>query len=193
MIGCAGMIAAVAFIFGVIGSLFATKASLTERLMIALIPAACAFVAALILFTRDHARHTSTMRAVRNMLLARNDVNDHEFFAHFADTDSTLIAQTRQAISGFFDVPAKKIHATDRLHNDLRFGTLEPAFHSFVVYHVLNVRNVVPHPFTFNTADLTDIGDLAKEIQRVLDGLDTPAPSDNGVKGISHKIEKLDN
>jgi len=87
MIGCAGMIATVAFIFGAIGSLFATQANLAERLMLALMPAAFAFVAAMILFTRDHARHTSTMRAVRKMLLARNDVNDHDFLTQFPDAD----------------------------------------------------------------------------------------------------------
>ena len=182
MIGCAGMIAAVAFIFGVIGSFFATQANLAERLMIALMPAALAFVAALLLFTRDHARHTSAMRAVRRMLVARSDVNDHDFFARFPDADSALIAQTRRAIAQFFDVPPQKLRAADSLHNDLQCGTLEPAFHSFVVYHVLNARNVEPQPFALNTADLDDIGGLAQEIQRVLDGLDNPKPSDNGVK-----------
>ncbi len=182
MIGCAGMIAAVAFVFGIIGSLFATEADIGERLMIAVMPAAIAFVAALILFARDHARHTSTMRPVRQVLLARQDVNDHDFFAHFPDADSTLITQTRQAISQFFDVPAQKIHPTDDLRNDFQFDTLEPSFHSFVVYHVLDVRNVAPQPFTFNTGDLTDVGDLAKEIQRVLDGFDPAEPTDAGLQ-----------
>ncbi len=108
MIGCAGFIAAVPFIFGIIGSLFATEANLVERLMIALMPAAFVFVAALILFARDRGRHALTKRAVRRMLLARNDVNDSDFFAHFPDADSKLMAQIRQAISLFFECPSGK-------------------------------------------------------------------------------------
>lgn len=179
MIGCAGMIAAVAFVFGIIGSLFATEANLAERLMIATMPAAMAFIAALILFSRDHARHTGTMRTVRQMLLARHDISDGDYLAHFPDADSILVAQTRQAVSQFFDVPAEKIHPNDNLRKDLQFETLEPRFHSFVVYHVLDARNVAPQPFTFNTGDLTDLGDLAHEIQRVLDGFDTAKTDDD--------------
>jgi hypothetical protein len=48
-----------------------------------------------------------------------------------------------------------------------------------VVCHILNARNVAPQPFTFNTAGLADIGDLAKEIQRVLDRFDTSQPRDD--------------
>jgi hypothetical protein len=179
MIGCAGMIAAVAFIFGLIGSLFATEATFGQRLIMALMPAAMAFVATLILIARDDARHAGTMRAVRQMILARPDVSDHDFLAHFPGTDPTLIAQTRQAISQFFDVPAQKIHPTDNLHHDLQFNTLEPSFHSFVVYHVLNARNVAPQPFTFNTGELTNVGDFAEEIQRVLDGFNDAEQNDD--------------
>jgi len=179
MIGCAGMIAGVAFVFGIVGSLFATEAGLAERLMIALMPAALAFIAALLLFARDHARHTATMRMVRQMLLARQDISDGDYLAHFPEADSTLIAQVRQAVSELFDVPAQKIHPTDSLRNDLRFYALEPYFHSFVVYHVLAARNITPRSFTFNTGALTDIGDLAKEAQRVLDGFDSAKQDDD--------------
>jgi hypothetical protein len=172
MIGCAGMIAAVAFVFGVIASLVATEAAVGERLMTAFVPPGIAFVAALLLFAMDRARHTSTMRSVRQMLLARPDVEDHDFFAQFPDADSTLIAQTREAISRFFDIPMQKIHPNDNLRNDLQIDTFEPAFHSFVVTDVLRARHIAPRPFTFSTCGLTDIGDLAKEIQRVLHGFD---------------------
>lgn len=168
------MIAAVAFVFGVIGSLFATGATLAERFMISLVPAALAFVAALLLFTRDRARHSMALREVRRVLAARDAVADQDFLAYFPDIDSTLLSQTRVALAEFFDVPPQKIHPTDRLHEDLRFGTLDPAFHSFVVYHVLSARMVEPQPFTFRTARMADIGDLAKEIQRVLNRLDKP-------------------
>jgi hypothetical protein len=182
MIGCAGMIAAVAFVFGVIGSLFATEASLGERLMIALMPAAMAFIAAFLLFSRDHARHVATMRSVRRMLLDREDINDSDYLAQFPDADSTLIAQTRRAVSEFFDVPVQKIHPTDSLRKDLRFDTLEPGFHSFVVYRVFAARNVEPQPFAFNTSDLSNIGDLSNEIQRVLDSFKSANQSNEGVQ-----------
>jgi hypothetical protein len=170
MIGCAGMIAAVALILGIIASLFSTEAPFPERLTIAIGPAGMAFVAALLLLTRDRARHVSAVKAVRQMLLAREDVSEAKFMAHFPDADPTLIAQTRQAVSKFFDVPAQKIHPTDDLRSNLQFDALEPGFHSFVVYQVLADRNVAPQPFWFKSGGLRDIGDLAKEIQRVLDG-----------------------
>lgn len=39
--------------------------------------------------------------------------------------------------------------------------------------HVLAAKYVAAQPFTFNTGSLADLGDLAHEIQRVLDGFDT--------------------
>lgn len=173
MIGCAGMIAAVAYVMGIVCSLFAREVTASERMMMAVFPAVMAFVAALILFARDRSRHVAARQTVRDNLLPRQDVNDDEFFAHFPKNDPTLIAQTRRAISLFFDVPAEKIHPTDNLQNDLEFSTLEPGFHTFVVYHVFNARNVAPQPFWFKTSNLTDVGDLAKEIQRILDGFET--------------------
>jgi hypothetical protein len=169
MIGCAGMIAAIAFLLGLIGSLFVNEVNLFQRLMIALMPAALGFVAALLLLTRDRLRHTATMRDVRRMLLARRDVNDDEFIAQFPAADATFLAQIRQALSQFFDVPAEKIYATDNLNKDLRFSTFEPAIHCYVVYHILNAHDMAHQAFKFNTADLSDIADLAQEIQRVLD------------------------
>lgn len=170
MIGCAGVIGAVAFLFGMIGSLFATEATFAERMMMALMVAGMAFIAALLLCLRDEAQDWATRRSVRRMLLDRQDVSDAEFVKHFRDTDPTLIAQTRRAVAEFFNVPVQKIHPTDTLRNDLKVDTLEPGFHSFVIFHVLGARNVEPQRFVFHTGDLADIGDLAREIQRVLDG-----------------------
>lgn len=182
MVGCAGMIAAVAFVFGMIGSLFATEANFGERIMIAFMPAAFAFVAALILCARDYARRTSTMRTLRQMLLARHDVNDDDFVSHFPDADPALVTQTRQAISQFFDVPVQKIHPTDKLQDDLRFDRLEPGFHLYVVHHVLDARKVAPRPFTFHTGGLTGVGDLAKEIQCVLDRFENAERDDGALQ-----------
>jgi hypothetical protein len=180
MIGCAGVISAVALVPGLIGSAFATNASPAERLMIALMPAGMTFIAALMLFSRDRARHRRTVRRVRDRLMARADASDDDFSRGFPGAESALLLQTRLAIATFFGVPIRKIHPTDHLRSDLEFAALEPSFHSFVVCHILNARNVEPKPFSFRTADLADLRDLVAEIQRVLDGLGaTNAPEGN--------------
>lgn len=179
-IGCAGMIAAVGFALGIVGSLFATEASIGERLLRAALTGAITFVAALLLFARDYRRQSSTRRAVRQTLLARRGAQDDEFSVRFPAADPALIAQTRQAISQFFDVPAEKIHPTDNVHSDFHADIFEPGFHTFVVYRVLNALNVAPAPFTFSLANISDVADLANEIQRVLDGFGTADPRDGG-------------
>jgi hypothetical protein len=168
MIGCAGIIAGVAFILGLGGSLFATEATFFERLMMASMTAAMAFVAAMLLFSRDHLRHRRAVRQIREMLLSRGDVNDSDFTSHFPDVDPSLIVETRQAVANFFDVRAEKIHPLDDLRKDLRFDTLEPSFHSSVVFHICAVRKIVLRSFSFDTRALVTIGDLANEVQRVL-------------------------
>ena len=172
MIGCSAMIAVVAFVFGAIGSLFVSDATFTERLMFALMPAAMTFIAAFFLGYRDQALHRTAMQTVRKRLMTRADLNEIDYLAHFPNSDSTLLAQTRRAVSQFFDVPPEKIHPSDRLREDLQFDRLQPSFHTFVVYHVLEARKVTPQPFAFHTRDLADLGDLANEIQRILDGFD---------------------
>jgi hypothetical protein len=132
--------------------------------------AAMAFVAASILWYRDQAQHRRAVRTVRQRLLARSDMIDADYLAHFPNVDSLLLAQTRRAVSQFFDVPPEKIHPSDRLREDLQFDRLQPSFHTFVVYHVLEARKVTPQLFEFRTRDLADLGDLANEIQRILGG-----------------------
>ena len=170
LIGCAGVIAAIAFFLGLLGSLFAAEVSLALRLGLAAMVAAIAFVAVVLLGTRDSLRYAATKRRVHNMLLARPDVKDTEFAAQFPDCSADLVLQTREAISQFFGVPAGKIHPSHRLRDDLRRDVFEPGFHSFVVYRVLNLRHVTPQPFVFHTTKSMDIGDFLTEIQRVLDG-----------------------
>jgi hypothetical protein len=164
------MIAAVAFVFGLIGSLFMTEANVYARLLTALAVAATAFIAALFLAGLDYVQHTGAVRRVRAKLLARGDSSDEEFVALFPQHEPTLVQQTRRAIAQFFDVPVEKIRATDSLNGDLEYSTLEPGFHTFVVYHVLEARKVNPQPFSFK-ATLNDIGELIAEIQRVLDDM----------------------
>jgi hypothetical protein len=137
-----------------------------------------AFVAALVLFSRDHARHRRTVRRVRARLMARADASDDEFSQRFPNVDITLLKQTRLSIARFFDVPVEKIHAADSLRDDLEFAALEPSFHTFVVYHILNARNVEPRPFSFRTGKFDDLGGLVAEIQCVLDGCAVANPRD---------------
>lgn len=179
MFGCAGAIALVAFFLGGIASLFATEANLYQKLFMALIPGVMAFVAAFLLFLRDHIRLRRTLRTVRNTLLSRKDVEDQDFCKYFPNIDYTLLTQTRKAISLFFDVPPQRIYPTDRLHDDLKVDALDPVFQFHVVGYILHVRNIIiPQPFTFTVANLIDIGDLANGIQRVLDKLeDRPGSS----------------
>lgn len=176
MIGCAGMIAAVGFFIVGIISLFVPGGTIGERLLVAAAAAATVFVAAILLLARDHMRHAAALRRVRRMLLAREDANGRDFASRFAYLDAELVAQTRDAVSAFFGVPAAKLRHTDRLRSDLQIDAFEPTFHSFVVYSILAARSIAPQPFTFCTAELTDVGDLANEVQRVLDDIARSVP-----------------
>jgi len=91
------------------------------------------------------------------------------------------VVQTRQAVAAFFNVPVQKIHSKDNLRKDLGFESLEPGFHSFVAFHVLAARKVQTQSFLFNTGGLVDIGDLANEIQRLLDGFKATDHDDTAV------------
>jgi hypothetical protein len=172
--GCGGMIAAVAFVIGMIVSFFATDVTVGEKLALAVMTAAMAFVAAVLLMYRDHFRHTVARRAVRRMLLARQDMVDRDYSVNSPDSDPTLIAQTRQAVAAFFDVPIEKVSIDDNLREDLNFEALEFGFHTCVVYHVLEVRNSVPRFFTFNADKLVNVRDMASEIGRVIDDFNRP-------------------
>jgi hypothetical protein len=178
-IGCAAIVAAVAFVPGLISSLLAAGVPLPGRVMIALMPAGLAFVVALLLLSRDYLRRKRTFRRVRVRLMARDNIGDDEFLRRFPNSDLTLVQQTRAAIARFFGVPVEKIRATDRLRDDFEFTVLEPWLLFFVLDHVVNARNVQRKPstrFTFRTGKTDDFGDFVAEIQRVLDGLGDPMP-----------------
>jgi hypothetical protein len=168
LIGCAAVIAVVAFFLGLIGALFVVEASLAERLGIAMLPAAMAFIAAILLGTRDYARSEVTKHRVQKMLLVRIDVTDADFVASFPAFNADLVLQTREAISEFFGVPSSKIHPSDKLSGNLKVDLRKPSFHSYVIYRVFNLRHLTPQPYVFHSTKPMDIGDLIAEIQRVL-------------------------
>jgi hypothetical protein len=112
------------------------------------------------------------------ILLKRVDVTDADFISYFSDIDPKLLMQIRQAIAEFFDVSIGKIHPTDTLRSAFRFDALEPTIHSYIVFHVLDARSLGMQSFTFNSSVLNGIGDLAKEVQRVFDGIDPGGTAD---------------
>ena len=174
LFGCATMIAAVAFVFGLVGALFATTTTVREKFLIAAGVAAMAFVAALILGARDYSRHRAAVAAVCRMLLTRDDLTEADFVSHFSEIDPILLGQIRQAIADFFRVPVAKIHPGDSLRGHLQCDALEPGFHTFIVYHIFAARKVTTERgqlISFHCGALNGFADLAKEIQRILDGL----------------------
>lgn len=170
MIGCAAMISAAMFVVVIIGSLFAVGSTIAERLMIALTMAGLAFVGALMLCMRDYARYVLAKRAVRRLLLHRSDLDDGRYAECFPDCDPALIVQTRRAVAEFFGAPAPRIHPTDRLEREFRSDVFEPGLTFFVVQYLFEVRQAAPRRMMIASGGLADMEDLAKRIQRLLDG-----------------------
>ncbi len=88
--------------------------------------------------------------------------------------------QVRNAITEFLAVPAEWVHPQDDLRKELSLDTLEPEFHSFVVFHVLAARkiglaNAKQVSFQFDSACLSNLGELCAEVQRVVDHLEAEA------------------
>lgn len=168
MIGCGAMLAVVPFVIGSLFALFMTDAPLVGRLTVTFMPAAITLVAAILLAASDHLRHRSNINSVRKMLLSRNPVDDAAFCSHFPDADPKLLTLTREGIARFFDVPPASIHPNDQLDPDLRFTSLEPAFHTCVAYYVLAECGAIEASFTFRSHRVSDVATLASEISRIL-------------------------
>ncbi|MEL6896233.1 MAG: hypothetical protein AAFP90_09040 [Planctomycetota bacterium] len=162
------MLSIVPLVIGSVIALFMTDASLVGRLTVATMPAAITFIAALLLAASDRARQRSDIKSVREMLLSREQVDDSVFCSHFPDADPKLLTLTRDGIAQFFDVPSAYIHPTDQLDPDLRFTSLEPAFHTCVTYYVLAECGEIEAPFTFRSHRVSDVATLAYEISRLL-------------------------
>lgn len=179
LIGLSLIVAAIAFVLGGIGSFFAHDATLWQRLGIAALPAGIAFVATLVLGWRDYRRINRNLRTIRRKLLARANVSDADFTAHFPQDDPRLLLWTRKAIARFFEVPKAKIHPTDRLAEDFHMRQLDPTFQFCVVQDILQRARVTPQPFYLDTTQLNDIGELSRQIQTVIDDARAAAASSN--------------
>ncbi|MBN2579083.1 MAG: hypothetical protein JXB10_08840 [Pirellulales bacterium] len=179
LIGCSSVIALIAFIIGFAVSLFISEATWTERLMMAGMPAAIAFIAAFLLSIRDFTRHHTVMRTVRGHLLACSDTSDEHFLSSRPCDDAALLVETRKAISRFFDVPAVKVGRNVHLLRDLHVDKLEPSFQFYVVDSVISSQSVEPKPFAFAMVGLESIDDLTKAIRKVLNGFDSKNPTED--------------
>lgn len=172
LIGCSGVLSLVAFAIGFAVSLFIRDATWTDRLMMAGMPAVITFVAALLLSNRDSAEHSRTVQSVRNAVLAGDDTSDDDFVSSRPSKDATLLLETRQALSRFFDVPTGKIGRHIRLIHDLQVDKLQPSFQFYVVDSVIASQRVELQPFGFSMAGLETIDDLTDAIRHVLDDFD---------------------
>lgn len=172
LIGFSGAIALVAFVIGLAVSLLVRDARWTDRLTMALTPAIITFAAVLVLASHDSAKHTATMRSVRNWLLTGGDTSDVDFVSSRPTDDAALLLETRQAIARFFGVPTDRISRDVHLIHDLHVDKLEPSFQFYVVGSVIASQQIQARSFGFSMAGLETIDDLTDAIRKVLDGFD---------------------
>jgi hypothetical protein len=173
--GCAAMIGLVAFVIGLVLSLFRGDKNSPSPLVCGAISGGMAFFAALLLFARDSSRQQAAISFVRRKLLGRQGVDDSEFCRHFPDCDAKLVIDIRAAIGAFYNVPPERVHPNDSLQQDLRVDTLEPSFHYFVISHIAECRKVTLGPFSFRLSALQNLHDFATEIQTILNALEMAA------------------
>lgn len=170
MIGCAGVLASIAFVLGLPFSFFFTVDHWSHRILIACLPAAFTFLAAIALCLRDHFAHSRNMAVVRRFLLRRADTPDKEFAV--TNPNPKILIETRDAIAKYFDVPAAKLQPNDDLRNDLRADKFEPSFQMYVVDSVIANTTDNPQPFMFGLDGITTIVDLSAAIENVLGGFE---------------------
>jgi hypothetical protein len=183
----------IAFVIGFVAALFSDDTRGTP-LLVGAMTGGMAFVGSLILLARDRSRNTATLKLVRDMLLARDDVHENDFCRSFSEMDAKLLVDMRNAISNFFGVPATKIHPDDELQENFRFETFQPFFLLHVVGYIVNQRNLKCDSFfAFRTGKLKNIADLAIQVRNVLNDLEArfPGKGCNG-ESIGRTYEGLD-
>jgi hypothetical protein len=177
MIGCAGILALVAFILGLPFSFFFTVDHWSHRFLIALMPAAFTFFAAILLCLRDQSAISEHVSAVRRSLSQRPDTSDNDFVV--SNSNQTLLLQTRDAIANYFDVPAAKLLPNDDLRIILRADKLDPSFQMYVVDWVVANNADDPQPFMFGLDGINTIVDLSAAIEDVVDGFGNEGRANN--------------
>lgn len=170
------IVAAVALMFGFVGSLFATEASLFEKFILATMPAGIAFVAAMMLFLRDQFRHDRAIRSVQKNLLNRTDISTQEFLSHFPQHVESVVVSIRIAIAKFFDVQQEKIHPEDDFTSVYQIPALSPGFQFFVTSVVFTELNVHEIPPSFHIYSHHNISELAEEVEKTFLALGRTPP-----------------
>lgn len=164
-----GLLAVVPFVIGFVASIFIPDVTWIGRLVVAAVPAFCTFFAAILLFTRDSARYSATIKKVRDNLLVSWDSTDEQFLSARPCEDTSLLLELREAIAQFFDVPACKVARDVDLISDLHVDQLELPFQLAVVRPAIASRQKEPQSFGFSTTKLHTIDELANAILEVLD------------------------
>ncbi|MEW4487104.1 hypothetical protein AB1L42_03435 [Thalassoglobus sp. JC818] len=160
-------IAFVALLCGGLGSLFAQDAGLRERIFMAVMTSAMAFVATLILGLRDLFRFRKASRQTRQRILERPDFFEAEFYSK-ADIDPELMKIVREAIAQFFDVPVSKIRPTDNFETDLHIDPTEFNFQHFVILKVADDHRFQDEVIEANFANAHTVEDLVLWFQEII-------------------------
>ncbi|HAW29828.1 MAG TPA: hypothetical protein DCY03_17175 [Planctomycetaceae bacterium] len=174
-----GLLAVVAFVIGFVASLFIPDLTWIARLVGATIPAFCTFFAAILLGSRDFARHSATMQDIRKNLLNSPDTTVEQFLSARPAEDPSLLLELREAIAQFFDVPVCKIARDVDLISDLHVEQLEPTFQFAVVRPAIISRQKEPQSFGFSTTSLHSIDELVQALHEVLDQNSGPIKADH--------------
>ena len=170
------IVAAVALMFGFVGSLFASKASLFEKLILATMPAGIAFLAAMMLFLRDQFRYDRAIRSVQKKLLNRTDVTPEDFLLCFPNHVESVLISIRNALAKFFDVPQEKIHPEDDFTIDYQILSLSPGFQFFVTSAVFTELNIEEIPSTFHIYTHNNVSEVAEEVEKAFLALGRTPP-----------------
>ena len=109
MLGCAGILALLAFLLGLPVSFFFTVEHWSERLLIACMPAAFTFIAAMLLCLRDQSSHNEDMTSVRRSLLERVETSDDDFGDSPSKLNEQLLFQ-EQKEGNRFEHQAKRMN-----------------------------------------------------------------------------------
>ncbi len=170
-LGCATLIAVVAFVVGGIGSFFFDDATLAERGLVAIGIAAAAFIAAWLLARDDSAQQNAARESVRQMLADRQGISDDEYAAQFPDTELALVMQVRNAVAEFFDVEVAKILSTDDLRRDYQYA-LGWGVEVAVIESVCAERGLqVPPFYLIRDSEVTNVATLTEKMKRILDDI----------------------
>lgn len=166
MLGCSAWIAAVSFALALFVALWVTGANPGVSLGIAGMVAAITFPASLILLGRDRWRSLASRNGVRRRLASRVDTSEDEYTASFPPSDRELALHLRDRLAAFFDVPAAKIGAHERLE-ELGFEGFMPVIYLFLMAELCEQHRIETLG-AFPKSQLSTVGELVVEAKALL-------------------------